>query len=415
MTPSVLGSVTLGYRPLWNQRRDLAAVQLFVEAGQEGAVDAVHLLGALAELDTLTTPPLLLSMQSRQLLADMLEHAPANDGTHWIEVRQEWLADAAMAQRVRAAHQRGLRLVWRGAAEQPPEDSLARCFTKSVITMAASTALAALQAGAAQRNVSGFTSVAATRSPVQAGQIYEGVASRALMQHCLDQQNAHALLGWPEEDVLHSHRHTAIAPEHRTLMRVIKAVEADQSMEQIEAVLGEEPVLAYRFLAYVNSAGVGVRTGIESLRHGLMMLGYSALNKWLVAQLPQASEDNDLHPVKAGMILRARLMEHLLDAGAEDGLRREVYLCGLFSKLDLLMGEPLGTVLRRIPLSDRIYDATVKNSGPYASTLEIAAAQASDDTRTIRMLCRKHQLPIDDANRALLRTLAALKSSATHR
>src|SRR4051812_20518407 len=117
MTPSVLGSVTLGYRPLWNQRRDLAGIQLFVEAGQQGAVDAVHLLGALAELDTLTTPPLLLSMQSRQLLADLLDHAPANDGTHWIEVRSEWLADAAMAQRVRAAHQRGLRLVWRGPAE----------------------------------------------------------------------------------------------------------------------------------------------------------------------------------------------------------------------------------------------------------------------------------------------------------
>ena len=74
------------------------------------------------------------------------------------------------------------------------------------------------------------------------------------------------------------------------------------------------------------------------------------------------------------------------------------------------MGESLGTVLRRIPLSDRIYDATVKNTGPYASTLEIAVAQASDDTRAIRALCRKHKLPIDDANRALLRTLVTLKS-----
>jgi c-di-GMP-related signal transduction protein len=165
----------------------------------------------------------------------------------------------------------------------------------------------------------------------------------------------------------------------------------------------------------VNSAGVGLRTGIESLRHGLMMLGYSSLNKWLVAQLPQASEDANLHPIKAAMILRARLMEHLLDAGTEDGLRREIYLCGLFSQLDLLLNEPLGTVLRRIPLSERIYDANVRNSGPYASSLEIATAQASDDTKAIRNLCRKHNLPIDDANRALLRTLATLKVQPTAR
>jgi len=44
--------------------------------------------------------------------------------------------------------------------------------------------------------------------------MYENIASRALMEHCLDHGNAMALAGWPTEDVLYS---CATTPSsHRT-------------------------------------------------------------------------------------------------------------------------------------------------------------------------------------------------------
>lgn len=414
MSPSVLGSITLGYRPLWGRDRELAGIQLLIEAVPNAPVDAPHLLHTLTELGTLTTPPLLLSLQSVELLVDALEHAPTNTATLWIEVPQRWLeGDSVMEQRVRAAHARGLRMVWRGAFDSQPDASLAPCFTRQMHTLSPQAALSALQAAAALRanRAAGSTgqTVRTTGSPVTAGYIYEDIHSRPLMEHSLDQRDAFALLNWPDEDVLHAHRHQAIAPEHRTMLRIIKGLEADQSMEQIESIMGEEPVLAYRFLAHVNSAGIGLRTGISSLRHGLMMMGYGSLAKWLAAQLPKASNDSNMHPVKAAMVLRARLMEHLLDAGVEEGLRRDIYLCGLFSQLNLLMDEPLPTLLRRIPVSDRIYDANITHTGPYAAALDIACSQSRDDTAGIRATCAKHNMPMDEANRALLRTLVTLK------
>ena len=39
------------------------------------------------------------------------------------------------------------------------------------------------------------------------------------------------------------------------------------------------------------------------------------------------------------MVLRARIMERLADAGAEDELRREVFMCGIFSQVDVLLGQ----------------------------------------------------------------------------
>ena len=119
MVQSVLGSLILGYRPLWNQARKLAAIQLYVHPEASATVNTAHLLRTLQELWTASSPPILLSPQNQQLLCDMLDNAPR--GTPWIEVRGEWLANSAIYSRVRAAHQRGLKLVWRGELGQLPE------------------------------------------------------------------------------------------------------------------------------------------------------------------------------------------------------------------------------------------------------------------------------------------------------
>jgi c-di-GMP-related signal transduction protein len=210
------------------------------------------------------------------------------------------------------------------------------------------------------------------------------------------------------EDVLHGYRHQRMQPAHSTIMQLMTAVDADQSVEAIEHILSEEPILAYRFMRYINSVGLGLRTEVESIRHGLLVLGYSLFQAWLVEQLPHATSDTNLQPVRTALVIRARLMDHLLDAGDGDDLRREVYLCGLLSQIDLLLGEPLNTALLRFPLPERIVSAILQNAGPYAPYLEVATALESANTHLTHTLCETHELAFEDVNRALLRTLSTI-------
>jgi len=408
MVQSVLGSLILGYRPLWNRARKLAGIQLYAQNEANTVVDAAHLLRTLQELWSASSPPLLLSAQTRQLLCTLLEEAPR--GSPWIEVRGDWLSDAAIFTRVQAAHQRGLKLVWRGEVAQLPGPEVARCFDNSLLTLRPEEAVAALQATPTRPARPGDPVPAAQRkSPVLAGQMYENIASCALMEHCLDQQNALALAGWPAEDVLYGQRHQTPQPSHAVIFKLMKAIEAEQSLEMFEEIMGEDPLLAYRFMVYTNSAALGLRTGIDSLRRGLVMMGYGSLKRWLSEQLPHASTNLNLRPVREAMVIRAQLMTHLLDAGIENDLRREIYLCGLLSQLDEVMGESLGTILRRIPLSERIYDADVLGTGPYAPGLQMARALESGDASVIRALCETHEMDLEEVNRALLRVLADLE------
>ncbi len=139
------------------------------------------------------------------------------------------------------------------------------------------------------------------------------------------------------------------------------------------------------------------------------MMGYGSLQRWLGDQLPHASTDPNLQPIRESMVIRAHLTERLLDAGVENDLRREVYLCGLLSQLGELLSEPLGAILRRLPLSERIYDAAVLHQGPYAASLEMACALESEDAAPIRQLCETHEMDLEEINRGLLRVISDLE------
>ena len=393
MSRSVLGNLILGYRPLWGRGRSLCGIELAIqEADSTVDIDAAHLLRTLKEIWEPQSPPLLLAPQTRQLLCDVLEHAPPE--TPWIEVPNDWLGDSSVYQRVLDAQRRGLKLVWRGDVGRLPDVNLASCFNNSLLSIPPQVALQALKA-------------APGASPVLAGQMYEGIASRALMEHCLDEQQAHALIGWPSEDVRYGLRHQTPQPSHTVIFRLMKAIDAEQSLEAFEDILSEDPLLAYRFMTYTNSAALGLRTGVDSLKRGLVMMGYGSLLRWLSTQLPHASTDINLRPMREALVLRAKLSEHLIDAGVGIELRREVYLCALFSQLDEILGESLDAILHRIPLSERVYEAAAENTGPYAPILQMARALENCDASAVRQLCEDHDMVLEDVNRTLLRVLSA--------
>lgn len=402
MTPSILGSITLGYELIWNQKRQCCGVRLFVDSPVSSAIEARHLLAALAELWPDTAPILLLQVRDPSLLADLLALTLARGV--WLELSDKQLATPTLASGARQAQARGLPLVWSGDAGQAPHASLAKIFHKTLRALTPHEALAALHASQQKQH----QQQQPAHSPVVAGSIYEGLASPALLEHALDHQGAWAVAGWPVDEILHAYRLKQIQPSRQLLRALVAAIDADESLDVLEHRMGEEPLLVYRFLRYANSAHMGARCDVTTLRQGLMVMGYSKLRNWLLEQMSQASTDTNLDPIRCAVVLRARIMEHLSEAGLEDALRSEVFLCGVLSQLDLLLGEPLGATILRLPLPGRIASAVVGESGPYAPWLAVASALESSNTRMVREVCRAHKMPADAVNRALLRALATV-------
>jgi c-di-GMP-related signal transduction protein len=146
-----------------------------------------------------------------------------------------------------------------------------------------------------------------------------------------------------------------------------------------------------------------------SIRRALMMVGVTPLKHWLTEQLPRAVDDPDLRPLQEMSVLTAQLMQAMVDAGSEQQLLRELYLCGLFSDLDLLCGETLTEVLQDLPLPDRVRDAIVLQRGAYAHYLRIVQAQFGRNASDVARVCAEADVSLEEANRTLLRILGRLR------
>jgi hypothetical protein len=408
MAPSTLGQLVLGYQLVWNRLRQPAAVQLFLTPHGDAPVEGAHFLRTVEQTWSEQSPPLLLTPQTTPLLVDLLDHG-ARDGPMLV-VQHALMRDAAIGAAVQRAHGRGVPLVWRGDPGQRPDAAMARCFVRGMLALTPAETIVGAQASL--RNAQpGAQPPSPVRSPVPPDQIIEAVPSRLMADHCLDQQDAWGVAGWPVDDVLLSHQRQPIQPSHRTIVLLMQQTDADVALELIEHTLAEEPLLAYRFLRYTNSAALGLRSSVESLRHGLMLLGLSRFKAWLQEMLPTASNEPDMDPVRMGMVMRARMMENQLDTGDEDALRRELFLCGMLSQIDGLLGEPLKDALHRLPLSERVNGAILGNNGPYAPYLELATALEYPNMPKVPELCATHGLDLAEVNRSMLRVLTQLHKS----
>jgi c-di-GMP phosphodiesterase len=167
-----------------------------------------------------------------------------------------------------------------------------------------------------------------------------------------------------------------LQPSLRTVQKLLTALQGEPSLDAIERCMGQDAVLAWRFLRYANSAAVVLPHPVESLRHGLMGLGYAMLKQFLQSLLPKASTDLDLEPLRLEAYTQARMMQNLLQTGEESELRREVFWCGLLSHLPRLLDTPHADLLQGLPVVGRVSRAVLSHAGPYSALLDVAAALA---------------------------------------
>jgi c-di-GMP phosphodiesterase len=404
MSASILGQLQMGYQWVWDRQRRINAVLLSVHPLPHAQVDGAHLLDVATQAWSGRSPALMLSLPAGALLNDLLVHARP-DGPA-IVVPDGAPDDAQSAAAVQQASDKSVPLLWRG----DPQFRLASAGTsvgvRSIRTLSADQAVWVLKTERAETSGQQLPPPTAPLSGLETGQILEGVGSLTLARLLLDRHAAWGLAGWPVDDVAHNRRGQSIEPQLSTVQRLIRAVEADASMDRIEQLMLREPLLAWRFLRHANSAGHTRRQAIESLRNGLMILGLSNVQRWLEEQLSTASTDVDLLPVRDALVMRAHLMEQLLDAGDEDDLRREVLFSGLMSQIDLFSGEPLTTAMQRVPAPERVVSAVISQQGPYAPYLRLALALEYPGMHAVDTLCTQYGLDLADVNRTLLRVLA---------
>ncbi|MEP7344235.1 MAG: EAL domain-containing protein [Gemmatimonadaceae bacterium] len=157
------------------------------------------------------------------------------------------------------------------------------------------------------------------------------------------------------------------------LMNLLRDVESTDV--KIEEAFRTDLSLTYKLLRAVNTASMGGR-GIESIRHAVRLVGRAEMHKWLALLLVTsvAGTGGMSAEVVHTAIRRARMCELIaVDRGDKRGAEA-LFMVGLFSLLDAILGVPLSELLERIELAPEIRRALLMHTGPFAPTLALVEA-----------------------------------------
>lgn len=128
------------------------------------------------------------------------------------------------------------------------------------------------------------------------------------------------------------------------------------NFDRLEEVIRQEMALAVKLLRYLNSAGFGWRHEVTSIKHALRVLGENAARKWCsLMALTVMGEDRPSQIVVQSLV-RAMFSEQIAREAGFGSRSPDLFLTGMLSSLEVLMGRPMEEVLVQIPVSQEIRD-----------------------------------------------------------
>lgn len=221
-------------------------------------------------------------------------------------------------------------------------------------------------------------------------------------------RGAQGVVGWPLGDPPDEHTAKREIPAGvGVVMDLMQRIERDEDPDELERVLRRAPALAYRLMRFINSPAFGLSVEINSFQHALMVLGTKRLKRWLALLVTGAVEDPELKPLMFLAVRRGLLMEELVRSQGDEGLRNEAFICGVFSLLDRMLGQPFEQLLESLPVPARVADALAVASGPLRPWLDLAVAVEMESPFDIHEATETLMLAPGDVNRAVLTSLRA--------
>ena len=163
-------------------------------------------------------------------------------------------------------------------------------------------------------------------------------------------------------------------PAQTIILQLMQMVQNNEDVPKIEAVLKRDPALIYKLLRFINSAGFGAGREVQSLRQAIAMLGYAPLYRWLVLLLATASSSGYSPVLMETAVVRARMCELLGRKSLPRAEGEYLFVAGMFSLLDRLLGLPMKEVLDAIQLPEPVLRALLGREGVYGPYLALAEA-----------------------------------------
>lgn len=170
---------------------------------------------------------------------------------------------------------------------------------------------------------------------------------------------------------------------------------AHYDIGRVEQILKSDVSIAYKLLRYVNSAAFGVRNRVTSLREAVVLLGQDQVRNlaalWAMAGLGKDSPEALL----ALSVTRGRFCEVLAPLAGLDANQPELFLLGMFSVIDAMVGRPMADIVSQLPISEPVRAGLADATGPLRPVLDCVIAYEQGDWARVAAFATAHGVDAD--------------------
>lgn len=191
-----------------------------------------------------------------------------------------------------------------------------------------------------------------------------------------------------------------------TCLQVLKELNREElDFEALQKVIKRDPCLTYMLLKYLNSPFLGLRCQISSIKQALIILGDMEIKKWCsLSVLNQMGKDQPVELLRMAL-LRASFCESLALKVGLAGKKSELFLMGLFSFMDVILGRPLHEILEDVPIQRELKEALLGKSNAYRKIFDLVVAYERGQWPDVVLLTKDLKLQEEELPRVYAHSL----------
>ena len=154
-----------------------------------------------------------------------------------------------------------------------------------------------------------------------------------------------------------------------TLKLLSELTRPDISVSEITDLIACDTRLALKIVLLVNSSLFSFVREVTNIKEAVVMLGIEAVKRWAVVLLLVSESDAPIELFRT-ILARAKTLE-LYAVEKCPGAESEFFTLGLYSGIEAILGLSIASLVNSIPLTRRMKDALVNQSGPLGDMLRV--------------------------------------------
>jgi c-di-GMP-related signal transduction protein len=189
-----------------------------------------------------------------------------------------------------------------------------------------------------------------------------------------------------------------ISLNHGSQMEIIKELNENIfDFNALENVIKKDPSLSFKILKLVNSASLGVKNQITSIKQAMVLIGEDDLKKWINLLFLRDMSHHKPTELLMTSIIRARFCELLSKHSRLKNRSSECFFLGMFSLLDVILGVDINNIIKSLPLQQDIKDALINKENELNYLLHIVIAYENSNWDELNQMISKTQFTEHDA------------------